>query len=170
MARALTSAVMVARSILSDAQGWFMFVEISRTDGNFFRLCDNNRHMEANGKIWQAASIKLSMPEENIDGTLGQLTLTIPNVSRLPMAAVEVDGELLGQTVRVWFAHESSLATFDPALLWVHEGAKVKANAAELTLTCGHPSAGKRIPAVRFNRTNFPQLLPQGGVASGGRG
>lgn len=170
MARALTSAVMVARSILSDAQGWFMFVEIERSDGSFYRLVDNNRHLEADGKVWQAASIKLGMPEENIDGTLGQLTLTIPNVSRLPMAAVELDDELLGQVVRVWFAHESFLDTFDPALLWVHEGAKVKANAAELTLTCGHPSAGKRIPAVRFTRANFPQLLPQGGLSSGGRG
>ena len=164
MARALPTALHIARNLLSSADGWVMFVEIARPGGGYFRLCDNNRHLNGNAKVWQAASISLGLPEETMDGAMGELTLSVSNVSRIPMAYVETQSELLGQEVKVWLAHTGSLSTFSSALLWVHRGLKVVANATVMTLYCAHAGASMRIPSQRFTRANFPQLLPQGGV------
>lgn len=150
--------------LLTQAKGWFMFVEIARLDGDFHRLVANPRHIVANGYTWQASGIRVDLPEESGDGELGEMLLSVSNVSRLPMAAVEVDDELLGCRVRVWLAHEDSFAAFSPGLMWEHIGLKVSATEKALTLACGHPAAVQRVPSRRYTRGGFPQLLPQGGV------
>lgn len=164
MARTLPSALHVARSALAQSQGWLLFVEIPRKAGGDYRLVQDNRHRSGDGKVWQAASIEVELPEETSEGTLGELVLTIPNISRLPMAAVELDDELLGQTVTAWLQHESSLDEFTDGLSWVHTVLRCRADESVVRLECGHPAAVLRIPGVRFTRENFPQLLPQGGV------
>lgn len=167
MARTLSSALHIARGLLSAAHGWLMFVEITRpVEGRYFRLVDHPRSLVANGLVWQASAISVAIPEETIEGSLGQLTLTVSNVSGIPLSYVESGNELLGQRVRVWLTHTGNLASFSPGLMWEHTGSLVNANAKALTLTCRHPATGKRVPSVRFTRANFPQLLPQGGRGS----
>lgn len=164
MARSLPTALHVARQVLGQSLGWLMFVEVPRVAGGYYRLVQSERHWSGDGKVWQAASISLDLPDEDRDGSLAELALTIPNVSRLPMAAVELDGELLGQDVTVWLQHAGSLSTFTPALSWRHRILRVSANEAALRCVCGHPAALTQVPKRRFTRGSFPMLLRRAGV------
>ncbi len=164
MPRTLPSALHVARNCLTQAEGWLLFVEIARRAGGAYRLTEGGRHVLADGKAWQAAGISVELPEESSEGAMGQMIVRVPNVSRLALAAVEVEDEILGQAVTAWLQHESSLATFAPGLRWTHTALRVRADEGVLEIACGHPAASARVPGVRFTRANFPQLLPQGGV------
>lgn len=168
MARGLISSMRAARQMLSDPGAWLYFFEIPKADGvSFYRLVDNPRHIEADGKVWQAATVIFGAPDESGEGDADDGTLTVSNVSRIPMRAIEVDGEVLGQTIRVWLAHESTFTGEFPEAMWELKAKMVTANERTLTVTCGDPAA-KRIPSRRYSRASFPQLLPQAGGGGGG--
>lgn len=163
--RTLTSPLQVARHVLMHDKAWLLFVEVpSKTGGNFYRLVRNTRHVAADGKTWQAAAMSIELPEENAEGDLGEVAFTLPNVSRIPMALVEVDGEFLGQTLTCWLQHEANLATFVAGLSWTALVLSCEASEKVIRFRCGHPSAGLRMPTQRFDRARFPQLLPTGGA------
>lgn len=165
MARNLPTALHVARHVLCRGDAWLLFCEIPLRDGvRFFRLVAAAKHVAADGKVWQAAGFRIDLPAEDGEGSLGTLTLRIPNVSRVPLAYVEAEDEVLGQTLTVWLQHEGSLAEFAPALSWRHRVLRVIATEAELRVECGHPLEIVRAPMRRFTRKEFPGLLPQGGV------
>lgn len=161
--RAMSSPLQIARRVLFQDKAWLFFVEIPAPGGAFFRLVRSSRHTEADGKVWQAASIEIGLPAEDAEGSLGELSLAVPNVSRLPITYVEVDGYPLGRTLTVWLQHESSLSAFEPSLSWSHVVLRARADERALVLDCGHPAEVQRVPSRRFDRVRFPQLLPVGG-------
>ncbi len=160
--RTLSSILQIARRVLHQDKAWLFFVECPAPIG-FFRLVKASRHVVADGKTWQAASIEIGLPAEDAEGSLGTLTIGVPNVSRLPITYLEVDGFPLGETVTVYLQHESNLEIFEPALSWSHTVLRAKANETLLELDCGHPAEIQRVPSRRFDRQRFPQLLPVGG-------
>ncbi|GMV26938.1 MAG: hypothetical protein AMXMBFR58_29690 [Phycisphaerae bacterium] len=163
MARSLTNPIQVARMLMMSDRAWLLFVEIARKAGGYYRLVNNGRHLEADGKFWQAASIDVEIPSSDREGTMGRATIRVPNVSRLPMAVVDVDGELLGQRVTIALQHESNLSSFDPALKWTQVILEAQADERILEVTCGHPSQIARTPSRLITRDRFPGLLPTGG-------
>lgn len=165
MARPLTNPLHIARLALRDEHAWLFFVEIPTTSGGFFRLVRNSEHVDGNGVRWQAASIDVDLPAEDDSGSLGELILTIPNVSQVPMALVETGGELLGQTITCWVQTTGSLDTFDDAASWQHEVRAVDAD--ELTLRCtgGHPALDQQVPSQLVTRQRFPGLRSVGALA-----
>lgn len=163
--RTVPSGLYTARALLASDQAWLTFVEVPRKAGGFYRLVDNTRHVQsADGRVWQAASILVELPDEEPDGSQTDLSLTIPNVSRLPMAAVEAEGELLGQVVKVWMAHQSNAFAFSDGLAWQHRIVRVRADESAMTVECGPPDVGLLAPSERFDRRQFPGLLPAGGI------
>jgi hypothetical protein len=142
--------------------GFTMFVEIPSTGGGYFRLVRGNRHVSADGKVWQAAGMEISIPEESAEGSLGELSLGVSNVSRVPLAMVET-GDILGQTFTLWLQHQSNFAAFVPGLSWTHVAVRAVASDKALVVTCGHPAGLLKVPFPVFDRTRFRQLLPQGG-------
>lgn len=163
MPRTLTSTLHAARTVLAQAKGWLWFLEIERFAGGYFRLVSASRHVQADGKVWQAAGFTTEVAEERSDSSAAEMSIAIPNVSRLPLAAVELDDELLGAEVTLWLQHESALASFAPGLSWRHRVASATADESVMVLACGRPGP-KRVPGVRFTRAKFPQLRPEGGV------
>lgn len=159
MPRTATSALYLARARVSSREGWRLFVEIPSTVSGSFRLVDDNRHCEADGKVWQAAGIVLSLPEEELEGTLGEVRLSIPNISRLPLAHVET-GDILGQSLTAWIAHSANLASFASgnALRFEHRIVKADCTEKVMTLSCRHVVAGMTLPRGRYTREQFPQL------------
>lgn len=160
--RTMSATLQLARRILEQEKAWLFFLEIPAPAG-FFRLVKSVRHVVADGKTWQAASIEIEPPPEDAEGSLGELVVRVPNVSRVPIAYVEVDGAILGQTLTVWLQHESSLSAFEPSLSWSHVVIAARATEQTLQLSCGHPAEIARVPSRRFERAAFPQLLPAGG-------
>lgn len=161
--RTMSSALQIARRVLQQDKAWLFFVELEAAPGSFFRLVKSRRATEADGKVWQPASIEIELPGEDADGSLGELAITLPNVSRVPMAYVEVDHLILGADVTVYLQHEQSLAAFEPSLSWEHVVLSARATERSMRLQCGHPAEIHRVPRVRFERGTFPQLLPAGG-------
>lgn len=161
MGRPLTSPLHVARHVLMSDKAWLLFVEVPRVGGGFWRLVRNNRNLVANGAKWHAADMAIELPAEDAEGTLGRASVTISNVSRLPMAAVE-GSDLLGQTATFWLQHEASLATFDPSLGWKQLILAADATEQLMRLECGHPAQLARVPSRVYTRTDFPGLLPVG--------
>lgn len=152
-----------ARMLWNDG-AFLVFVEIPRLrDINYYRLVRGTKHVEANGKKWQAAGITIEWPEDDSNSILNDMTVTIPNVSRVPMGEVEVYNELLGQEITVAVQHESQLTDFDDALIIRHTIASVRCNEKAFTMECKHPAKGRRMPWLRFTRRAFPNLLPYGG-------
>jgi hypothetical protein len=160
MARTVTSPLQIARNILAQGKGFFLFVEVPSVSGGFFRLVRNNRPLSADGKVWQAAEMGITIPEETADGSLGQLAITIPNVSRVPLALIE-SGDILGQDLTLWLQHENTFSAFVPGLSWQHRAVKASGN-ERIAITCGHPAGLLRVPFPVYDRTEFPQLLPGG--------
>jgi hypothetical protein len=158
----MSSELHVARALLAQSDAWLMFCEVPLTTGAFFRLVRARRHVQADAKVWQAAAMKIELPSEDAEGSLGEVAIAIPNVSRLPMAYVEVSGELLGQTVTLQLAHESNGFAFEPGLRWTHVITRARANEKVIHFTAGHEASTMRVPSRVFDRTNFPQLLPAG--------
>lgn len=165
MPRPISSPLQIARMMLASGQAWLLFVEIPASGGGYFRLVKNSRHVQADGKIWQAAAIAIELPEEQADGALGEMSLTIPNVSRLPGLLIE-QGEILGRDIQVWLQHESALTSFDGNLTWKHRVLKADVDEGAVRVTAGHPAGFLRIPKGVYTRVEFPQLLATGGVRS----
>lgn len=163
MARQISNTLQVIRHVLNTDKAWMFLIEVPRKAGGFYRLARSSRHETFAGKVWQAASIEITLPDEMADGALGEGSITIPNVSRLPLAAVEVDDELLGQTVTLYLANEAERAALPMGLKFTMVCKAVNANEATMTLECGHPAQLARVPSRMFDRTRFKQLRPTGG-------
>lgn len=171
MPRGLTSPLHVARHVLNTQAGWYLFVEIPTADGlSAFRLTNNNTHTVYGAFVWTAASLSIDLPDESIDGSLGSGSISISNVSRIPMALVEQAangsqfGELLGQTVTIYLAPESALQTINRSASWSLLITDVVADAKVLKIDAGPPPESMRVPSQIYDRTRFPQLLPPQGV------
>lgn len=147
-------------------KAWLLFVKIPLKNGSFFRLVRSKRHIHADGVDWQSCPIEIQFPSEEVEGSLGRLVIGVPNVSRMPIAYVEIDddngeGEILAATIECWLAHESSLATLPAGISWKHVALAVDADAKWARIDCGHPAGIGRGPRARFDRAKFPQMLPQ---------
>lgn len=153
----------VIRHVLHTDEPWLFLVEIARKAGGFYRLARSSQHVTVAGKVWQAAAIEIVLPDEMADGSLGEGAITIPNVSRLPLATVEVDNELLGQDVQLYLVNLADIEVLPLGLKFTLKGKAVTANEATLTLECGHPAQLARVPSRMFDRTRFKQLRPTGG-------
>jgi hypothetical protein len=173
MARQITGALEVARQVLQSDRAWLFFVEIPVKSppgpaSSFFRMVGNGRHMRANGVLWQAATLSIELPAEDLDGSLGSLRVSVPNVSRLPMAYLEADDYLLGQPLTVYLQNESSMDVFVPALSWTHRILRGKATERRMTIECGHPAEVEQVPMGVYDRFKFPGLLPNEGISLAG--
>lgn len=157
----MSTPLHVARHLLAQGQAWLLFIEIPLFSGGSFRLVRNTRHVQANGYIWQAASMVIDLPAEEADGSLGSLAISVPNVSRLPISYVEVSDELLGAEMTCQLAHEGNMATFEPGLSWRHLITTAVATEQALRIESQHPAAITRVPSRIFDRTVFRQLLPR---------
>lgn len=168
MARTLTTPLQVARQVIASNKAWLFFVAIAIKSppgpaNSFFRFVANPKHVRANGKLWQAASITVELPAEELDGSLGSLKIEVPNVSRLPIAYVEADDYLLGQDLTVYLQHETSLTTFELSLSWRHTILRCAATERKLTIECGHPADVLQVPMGVYDRLAYPGLLPSAG-------
>lgn len=159
-------ALYVLRSRLAHAEGWRTFVEIeSVVPGRYFRLVDDNRHLHADAKLWQACGLDVTLPEMSVEGTLGELTVSIPNISRLPLAYAEAENDIIGCKVTAWVAHSANLATFagGNAFDFRHVCTAVRASEERFEITCRHLAAGgvggRKVPHRRYDRRAFPQLV-----------
>lgn len=160
--RTLSTFLEIARHLVSQDKAFLWFCEIPRkaeNGGGYFRLVRASKHVEANEVTWQACGFQVQTSEENADGDLGSMSITVPNVSLLPMRYLEVDGEFLGQMVTVWIAHESQLSEFNDDLSWRGRCLSATANEEGLQLQCGHPLTGQMVPGVVFDRRTFPQMV-----------
>lgn len=164
MPRPMASELHVARNILRQERGWLEFIEVSLHGGDSIRLVRSDRHVFADDRTWQAASVSIERSPEDSEGTLGELSFSVSNVSREPLRLVEVEDELLGCEVIVWYQHAARLEAFEPSLSWRH--LIVDAEISELTakFTAGHASDGHRVPGPVYTRQAFPQLLAGVGV------
>jgi hypothetical protein len=150
---------------LIDTGQWILFVEVPRLAGGYYRLVKGDRNVEAAAASaggstvkWVAAAIEVGPPDEDADGTLGDLSLSIPNPSRLAMAAVEAEGELLGQTVTLTLAHSDLLPSLAGAVTWRHTIVRAEITEAVARFTCGHEGAGMSVPSGVIDRFSFPQV------------
>lgn len=158
--RVLTAQLNHARRLMHSDQAWLWLVEVeSASPGKFFRLAGVGRHVVAEGQVWQACSLKVDAPQESSDGSIGEGSITIPNVSRLPLAFVE-DGDLIGQPLRLILAHESDLTVL--AISWSVLILRARIDARAAIFDIGSPAEVERVPSRIMDRRAFPQLLSTG--------
>ena len=163
MARAFSNPLQAARHLVMSSDAWMFFVEVPNAAGTgYFRVVRASKHVSADGKTWQAASLGIEVPPEGVDGSLPTVSITIPNVSRIPLALVETADELIGKVATVWLQHASALTTFDAAAKWNLYILSATATSKSLTLTLGHPPHGVQAPGPVYTRENTPDLLPTG--------
>lgn len=159
MPRTLTPTFETIVNTLLSAQGWLFYVEIPRRAGGYYRLVRNNRHVTADGKVWQASEMKLDLGSLRADGGQSDLVVSIPNISRLPMAALEVENELYGQPITVWF-QPAEATSFVGAVSWASRISLVEFDERWMDLVCGSRSP-VQVPGPVYDRNRFPQLYGQ---------
>lgn len=176
MPLSLPTMLNVARHVpvASSAGAWLMFVQIPLKTLGTVRIVDDKRAWYAAGKWWQACPIVIpEWREQSTDGSLGSITMTIPNVGRIAGALLET-GELQGQTLTAWFQLEawakqsSGEEPFVEALSESHLILSAAASEKSVTLTCGHPSSRARVPRRVFDGSVAPIFASRtfGGGAS----
>lgn len=182
MPRPLIAQFEAARRLVFSADPWLAFVQIGRSMGGAYRLVRSAEprlaRVPASGDstlwYWQAASIDIELPGSNADGALPRLTVSIPNVSRLPGALVEIDvvstggaagleqGQILGQSVTVWLApvlrQSASPVVLDPAASFAAIATAAIVTPRSVSIECAHPSVRQRIPRGVYDRTTTPAL------------
>ncbi|MGH7132696.1 MAG: hypothetical protein ACREJO_12190 [Phycisphaerales bacterium] len=143
-------------------------VEIPALTVGIFRLVRSSHHLEVGGHWWQAASINIELPAEDAEGSLGELAVSIPNTSRVPMAYCESPdiSEIHGRvmTCSLWNTGLDPDAGVLDVLSWPARILKTVATAKAVRLECGHPAQTARAPGPVFGRDRFPGLLPSSGV------
>lgn len=154
------TSLSVAVNRLLDSGAFLAFVQVPcKTRSGFFRFVRNNRNVHAGGFDWVAAAMSIQWPEQDSLGTLGTLGLTISNVSRRPLAEVEINGELIGQVATVFLTHTDCLDDLMTLSLRLrHRVTNVTANEAALKATCAHEATGLVFPAGTITRAVFPGL------------
>jgi len=160
----ISSALAAARLVTNDDEAWYLLLEVPRTaggGGGFFRLTTNARHVVADGKTFQSAGMRVTLPTEQGDGSQTRGTFAVSNVSRVPGQYIE-RGELIGQDVTIWVMHESMAGTLDNAASWTQTIVGATVNEKEVTLATGMPAATLPVPARRFTRQRFRTFLPGG--------
>lgn len=165
--RPISGALQVARHLLMTDKAWLLFVTVPLRSGAVFRLVNASRHTHAGGFNFQACGMKIELPSEDVDGSLGKLAVTVPNISRIPMGYVDHDdadgeGQILGATITCQLAYDGDLTSFNPALSWKAVVLSVDADAVWFKVDCGHPASIGRGPRMRYTRKVFPQMLAQG--------
>ncbi len=157
--RTIPSILNVARHVLHTDQAWVLLVEIPRRAGGYYRLARSSQHVVTTRGTFQAATIEIEVPREDGKSTLADGSITLPNVSRIPLAAIEVEDELRGVTARVWLVNQAYLPNLPEGISWSLLIKSATANERTVKLTCGHPSEIGTVPRRRYSRTDFPQLL-----------
>jgi hypothetical protein len=165
--------VQVGRQVLAQAGAWLTFVEIPLKSMGTLRVVDDTRARLAAGKWWQACPIKVpEFRSQSTEGSLSQLTITLPNVSRTAAAFLEA-GELQGRTLSMWLQMEEwvdrsgGTEDFVEALAERHTILSAQMDEKSVTLTCGHPASQGRVPRRVFDKTVAPIFSSRstGGVA-----
>lgn len=163
MPRDLPPAILIARNLLENLDGWVWFIEIDRKSGGVYRLCDHPKWLLANGKKWLACQLSIELAEEAADGGAADISVTIPNIARIATGELEA-GEIQGQEIRIWAELLSDKTTFRNRLTYTLSIKQAVANEASVTLTCGHALQLDRIPHRTFDAT----VAPVFGTTSGG--
>lgn len=167
MPRPISSTLAMLRQVLADAGGWLMFVEIEsqRSPGKFYRLVASDRHWQADGKSWQACEMGVEVGEEGSDAARSDAAVTLSNVSRLAVAAAELDDDLNGSVLTAYFAHSTNLASFAGGNCYAQTHRVVRVRATETTarLECAAVYGGRQVPAVPITRENTPGVVGAGG-------
>jgi hypothetical protein len=165
MPREITGPLRIARDLVMGGDAWIMLVEIPRRAGGLFRLAGAANHVRAGGVAWQACSLAIELPAEELGGSLGSISIEMPNVSRIPLAYVELDdasgrGELVGAVVTCWLWSPAMGpdAALPKGLSWSHRVLSAVADRQTVKLECGHPAATERVPKGVMSRDLFPAL------------
>lgn len=159
MARTLTNPLMAARQLLRSDRGWLLFLEVALPASKYIRLVQNEQHLQADGRAWQACPIRIEGISEDEEGTLADIRFTVPHVSREAIRLVETD-QLLGETITAWLQYEGKLDTFEAALSWTHKIIGASIDELNATFECGHAAELHRCPGPLFTRQQFRQLQP----------
>lgn len=186
MGRPLTTQAQIIRHLLHakvdpvtlKPAAFLLLVEVPlRGDEGVIRLVNNKRPVKAGGKVFQPCQVRVDWPEESLEGVLGQMTVTIANVSRIVMSLVdrgdygiaggEGPGPLLGQIVTARLALSTELDELSDALAIRQRISEVTVNAKQATFVCGDPSKSIQVPGGVWDRRTAPQLLPSAGAEVG---
>lgn len=168
--RELTPTLHAARKALSDSAGWVWFIQIGRKGGGFYRLASTTRAVRAGpgGGVWYQGAgpgaLGVTPPAESADGAAGELTITIPTVSRSAVAEFE-QRLILGQTLTIQAAHESDLVNLPEGLRWSLTITKAAAAERGVKITAGHPLTFLRVPRRVFDGKVSPVFATTSGGA-----
>lgn len=173
MARQIPSSLLIARQMLAPdpaADGpaaWLWFMEIARAaagGGGYYRLVENPRAVRANsGLVWLPCAFAADIPEENVEGAIADMTVTLPNVGRLTLAELEARN-IQGQLLTVWAQKQGDWDPFTDSLRWRFRVLKATATEKAVQLTAGHPANLVRLPQDVFDGS----VAPAFNVTAGG--
>ncbi len=165
MGRSFTPALQVLRKVLHSDQGWLLFVRIELADGKQVRLVRDTVHRQLGGENqwWQACSLSLDSLDEEVGGAAPRMSVTVPNVSRLPLTMLELTGEPLGRKMSVILAHETETQDPWPAIssqrTWTMRIATAGVDALACTLESASNAGLRDVPGPVFSRERFGALI-----------
>lgn len=159
MARTLSSTFESARRLLQSNKGWLLLLRLPLLSGGEVRLTSNPRHVTAGGLGYQACALSIDAPAEELQTSLGRLSITLPNVSRVPISLVE-SGEVLGQVLSWGICHEDAIAAgLLPGLTWRNTVLAATCDEGVARFECGHPSTLIGVPGRIYDAATFPSLV-----------
>lgn len=106
--KTLTSELLAEAYSLTNIAPWMFLFDIHATDTDLFYLTSNNEAVTFDGHTYQPFPIVISDFNQDNEGNLPSLTVTVSNVSREVEAYVE-SGAILDRTVYIRVVHADHL-------------------------------------------------------------
>lgn len=163
MPRSMDHPLHIARRALHRADGWCMFVQVALRNGTFVRLVEDDKHRLLDGVWWQRAAFKLDGIVDAVASEAPRLSFNISNVSRVPLAYVELYGEVLGCVLSVAYVHDDE-TEINPTRLWRHRVTLAVFDYVTARFECGHRAGDVDVPGRIYTRENTPSIPPSAGV------
>lgn len=157
MPKSLPAALVIQKNKVSSTAPWLILLEIdlvNPTTGavdQTTRLAHNQENVVWNGNTYWAFPFTLDQSNDNSNGEIPKLTLSVSNVTQLLQADVEQYSGGMGSTVTLTVVHTGSLDSVSPEMQRQYEVLSCTSTADMIAFDLGAPNPmRRRFPLNRY--------------------
>jgi|TARA_Y100000310_G_scaffold332297_1_gene407605 phage-related protein len=159
--RTLPSALITAKNDLASADSWIALFEIIIDDGtNHYYIAAYDAQVTFDGQTYEPYPIALNRIEEDTDGTLSEVTITLSLLGAGIAELIDDNDGLAGVKVFVRFVQSANLADTTAKIETELEVIDCTGDLKSASFRCGFPNLlRQQAPSKRYNRLDFPAIV-----------
>lgn len=110
MPKILPAAIVAEKNKLMSENPWIYLFEITISEAEYLRVCNNNENVSFEGNVYQAIPMQIDTFTQTKDGKIPSLSVSVSNVGKLLTYYTELYGGLVDCPVRLMVVNLGLLA------------------------------------------------------------